>query len=157
MYSEFSITVTGGPKRELPVDDHLQTVKQVGGLTLFLGLSGLVLFAATGNRRKALRKHAGPVLVVVLSVAVVANSGGQWRVVSGQSKSGQCLVASGRLKDNLGSLPITFEPTQGQVDPQVKFISRGQDYNLYLKPAEAVMRFRRQEAKGRRKSGNRFS
>jgi hypothetical protein len=147
MHAEFGITVTDGPKRELPGHDQLQTVKQMGGSAILVGVCGLVLFVATGNRHKALRNHAAQLLVVVLSVAVVANSGGQWLVVSGQSKSGQCQAASGRLNDNIGSLPITFEFNQGQLDPQVKFISRGKDHNLYLTPAEAVMRFSRQKEK----------
>jgi hypothetical protein len=152
MHAEFGITVTHGPKRELPAREHFQTVKQMGSLTLFFGLGGLVLFAATGNRRKALRKHAGQVLVVLLSAAFVANSGGQWRVVNGQSKSGQGPVAGGPLDGDMGSLPITFEPNQGQVDSQVKFISRGKDHDLYLTPAEAVMRFRNQKEKEKRKT-----
>jgi Calx-beta domain-containing protein/beta-propeller repeat-containing protein len=151
MHAEFDITVTDGPKRELPAHDQLQTIKQVGGITLFFGLGGLVLFAATGNRRKALRKHGGQVLVVALSVAVVANSGGQLLVVTGQSKTGQRHVAGGQLNDNIGSLPITFEPNQGQVDPQVKFISRGKDHNLYLTAAEAVMQFGRPKEKEKKK------
>jgi Beta-propeller repeat len=36
-------------------------------------------------------------------------------------------------------LPIVFEPNQGQVDGQVKFLARGAGYTLYLTDREAVM------------------
>lgn len=38
-----------------------------------------------------------------------------------------------------GHLPLSFEANQGQTDPQAKFISRGQGYNLFLTSTEAVL------------------
>ena len=38
-----------------------------------------------------------------------------------------------------GKLPLSFEANQGQVDPKVKFLSRGKGYNLYLTSTEAVL------------------
>jgi len=38
-----------------------------------------------------------------------------------------------------GSLPTVFEPNQGQTDPQVKFLSRGHGYRLFLTSREAVL------------------
>lgn len=38
-----------------------------------------------------------------------------------------------------GHLPLSFEANQGQTDPQVKFLSRGQGYNLFLTSTEAVL------------------
>jgi hypothetical protein len=40
---------------------------------------------------------------------------------------------------NYGKLPLSFEANQGQADPQVKFLSRGQGYSLFLTPTEAVL------------------
>ncbi len=37
------------------------------------------------------------------------------------------------------NLPIQFEANQGQVDESVKFLARGQGYNLFLTPTESVM------------------
>ncbi len=37
-----------------------------------------------------------------------------------------------------GNLPLTFEPNQGQTDSQVKYLSRGHGYNLFLTSKEAV-------------------
>jgi hypothetical protein len=38
-----------------------------------------------------------------------------------------------------GKLPLGFERNDGQTDAQVKFISRGDGYTLFLTPAEAVL------------------
>src|SRR2546430_4976972 len=37
------------------------------------------------------------------------------------------------------SLPLFFEPNQGQTAPQVKFLSRGDGYGLFLTADEAVL------------------
>ncbi len=37
-------------------------------------------------------------------------------------------------------LPLSFEANHGQTDPQVKFLSRGNGYNLFLTATEAVLR-----------------
>jgi len=41
-----------------------------------------------------------------------------------------------------GKLPLHFEANQGQSDPQVKFLSRGSGYTLFLTPTEAVLALR---------------
>lgn len=41
--------------------------------------------------------------------------------------------------NSYSKLPLTFEVNQGQSDPQVKFLSRGRGYNLFLTPTEAVL------------------
>jgi len=43
---------------------------------------------------------------------------------------------------SMGKLPMSFEPNQGQADEPVKFLSRGQGYNLQLTATEAVLRLR---------------
>jgi len=46
------------------------------------------------------------------------------------------------LVASYGKLPLSFEANQGQADPQVKFLSRGQGYSLFLTPTEAVLQLR---------------
>ena len=41
------------------------------------------------------------------------------------------------------SVPLSFEANQGQTDPQVKFLSRGPGYGLFLTPTEAVLALRK--------------
>src|SRR5215470_4240920 len=43
-----------------------------------------------------------------------------------------------RVAATFGSLPLSFEPNQGQTDAQVKFLSRNPGYNLFLTSNEAV-------------------
>ena len=48
-------------------------------------------------------------------------------------------AAKTHLVESYGKLPLSFEANQGQTDKQVKFISRGQGYGLFLTPTEAVL------------------
>jgi Beta-propeller repeat len=48
-----------------------------------------------------------------------------------------------RMKEAYGKLPLTFEPNQGQTDPRVKFLTRGNGYNLFLSSREAVLVLKR--------------
>ena len=41
-----------------------------------------------------------------------------------------------------GNLPLSFEPNLGQSADQVKFLSRGKGYTLFLTPSEAVFSLR---------------
>src|SRR5262244_2942156 len=40
--------------------------------------------------------------------------------------------------ENFGKLPLSFEANRGQVSEQVRFLSRGKGYTVYLTPAETV-------------------
>jgi hypothetical protein len=48
-----------------------------------------------------------------------------------------------RLSAAYGKLPLRFEANQGQADSQVKFLSRGSGYSLFLTHTEAVLALRR--------------
>jgi hypothetical protein len=52
------------------------------------------------------------------------------------------VAAQAVATDTYGKLPLSFEPNQGQTDQQVKFLSRGPGYALFLTPAEAVFTLR---------------
>ncbi len=61
-----------------------------------------------------------------------------------QSQSQSCPNASApkaRLAENYGRLPLSFESNMGQADQRVKFVSRGDSYELYLTGDEAVLGF----------------
>jgi len=51
-----------------------------------------------------------------------------------------------QVQSNYGKLPLSFEVNQGQTDAQVKFLSRGPGYALFLTPAEAVLSLRKPHA-----------
>jgi hypothetical protein len=46
---------------------------------------------------------------------------------------------SAKVIESYGKLPLAFEANQGQADSQVKFLSRGAGYSLFLTPTEAVL------------------
>jgi hypothetical protein len=47
------------------------------------------------------------------------------------------------LRAAYGKLPLSFEANRGQTDAQVKFLSRGRGYSLFLTPKEAVLALRK--------------
>jgi hypothetical protein len=61
------------------------------------------------------------------------------------SKSDSSIKA--RINETYGKLPLSFEVNQGQVDEQVKFLSRSNGYNLFLTPTEAVLALRKASVK----------
>src|SRR5437660_4007755 len=50
-----------------------------------------------------------------------------------------------------GKLPLSFEANQGQTGPQVKFLSRGSGYTLFLTPTEAVLTLTKADAHAKRR------
>ena len=51
-----------------------------------------------------------------------------------------------RIAERFGSLPLSFEANEGQVDRAVKFLSRGAGYDLFLTGDEAVLLLRKPRA-----------
>src|SRR6185503_2506522 len=45
-------------------------------------------------------------------------------------------AAQKKALDNFGNLPLSFELNKGQLDRDVKFLSRGAGYGIYLTPKE---------------------
>lgn len=52
-----------------------------------------------------------------------------------------------RVRQARGRLPLSFEANAGQFDSQVRFYSRGDGYNLFLTPNEAVLALRNEKSK----------
>ncbi|MBI4265737.1 MAG: SBBP repeat-containing protein [Acidobacteria bacterium] len=52
-------------------------------------------------------------------------------------------AATSRVAARYGSLPLRFEANQGQLDPRVKFASRGEGYTVFLTPTEVALTFER--------------
>jgi hypothetical protein len=46
---------------------------------------------------------------------------------------------SAKIFDHYGKLPLSFEPNEGQTNQQVKFLSRGPGYDLFLTATGAVL------------------
>jgi hypothetical protein len=63
-------------------------------------------------------------------------------------------VDSRKISEAYGKLPLQFEANQGQTDRQVKFISRGDGYTLYLTSGDAVLVFREGAAESAQQGGS---
>ncbi len=63
--------------------------------------------------------------------------------IANQTPGSQSADAQRSLSSKLLSLPMFFEPNQGQTDPQVKFIARGAGYGMFLTADEAVLELQR--------------
>src|SRR3989441_12722620 len=50
-----------------------------------------------------------------------------------------------------GKLPLSFEANDGQADPQVKFLSRGSGYTLFLTSTETVLTLTKADAYAKRR------
>src|SRR5690242_11064517 len=51
------------------------------------------------------------------------------------------------LNQSYGSLPLSFEPNQGQANAKIKFLSRGNGYSVYVKAGEADLVLRENGSK----------
>jgi hypothetical protein len=83
-------------------------------------------------------------LLVVCGTLAVTNA--QTLIKPKPHQQGAVMVA------NYGNLPLSFESNQGQVDPQVRFVSRGDGYSLFLTDREAVLSLRKTPARGSARS-----
>ncbi len=52
-----------------------------------------------------------------------------------------------RSFENYGKIPLFFEVNHGQTDNRVKYLSRGQDFTLFLTSKEAVLSLKGTETK----------
>jgi hypothetical protein len=57
------------------------------------------------------------------------------------------IASQPQLVQSYGKLPLQFERNDGQTAEQVKFLSRGRGYNLFLTPTEAVLALRHNSKK----------
>jgi Beta-propeller repeat len=107
----------------------------------FLGAAGILLFVTSffllsGNGAAQLSQPAAT------PGSAKASDGRASRVnslVSPDAASRSGLVAA------YGKLPLSFEANQGQTDAQVKFLSRGSGYTLFLTGHEAVLALQKAE------------
>ncbi len=63
-------------------------------------------------------------------------------------------LATPRIVDSYGRLPLSFERNDGQTDSEVKFLSRGRGYTMFLTQSEAVLALRAGNQKSNGKGQN---
>jgi hypothetical protein len=64
----------------------------------------------------------------------------------GACRDGNATERRTRVKEAFAKLPLSFEANQRQTDPRVKFLARGNGYNLFLTSQEAVLTLNRNPA-----------
>lgn len=70
-------------------------------------------------------------------------------------KPGPSRFIQAHLRESYGNLPLAFEPNQGQTDPQVKFLSHGRGYTLFITSQEAVLELKKPKPFPRTVKGSR--
>ncbi len=125
------------------------------------------MFRPTPQRRKS-RPSLGLILILVIgsnliNQRVYSSDPSNWRAHNNLRESSRSEARSAKTKSDgndlmspltttpvanqpsqtlakeaYGKLPLSFEANQGQADSQVKFLSRGGGYSLFLSPTEAV-------------------
>ena len=85
-------------------------------------------------------------VLVVLLILLALNAAAYGQTVRAGTIAPDGVVeahASARLAASYGKLPLSFEANQGQADAQVRFLSRGNGYSLFLTDREAVLALRK--------------
>jgi hypothetical protein len=78
--------------------------------------------------------HIGGVTALLLAITVLVQP-----AHSAKPAAGSAALDKTKAMGAYGNLPLSFEPNQGQTDGQVKFISRGPGYTLFLADTEAIL------------------
>src|ERR1035438_585006 len=84
-------------------------------------------------------------LRAVTALAIISISFGLgWSRASAAAPDDRPQAANGPAA-KLMSVPLSFEPNQGQTDSAVQFLSRGTGYALFLTPGKVVLNLERQQ------------
>ena len=105
----------------------LRAVTIFTALLIFAGLAGSIASADSRDRKK----QPAP-----------ATSSQTTPEVNVIHQSGSIPSSTAHPKANLLSVPLNFEPNQGQTDSSVKFLARGDGYAMFLTSKEAVFKLR---------------
>jgi len=123
------------------------------GLGLALGLATLTTFGesrispASGGATHQMIHARAP--MAARSSLRVRNSGPRVLDAPGRFPAADGARLA-RLSGAYGKLPMSFEANQGQTDAQVKFLSRGRGYTLFLTANEAVLTVQESKAKSKK-------
>src|SRR2546426_8657390 len=102
---------------------------------LILGVTALVASLAGQSFDRSLSHSVGPVpsgRASAVGPATVATTGDT--------------AEEAHARQVYASLPPSFEANRGQTDQEVRFLSRGRGYTLFLTPSEAVLVLKSREA-----------
>src|SRR5256885_1733993 len=101
---------------------------------LLVATFALKTYAPNGAAKKAVAATPAKVTAGGTPVSMPYSNQAHSPILSNASQESQK-----RLVKNYGKLPLSFEANRGQTDPQVKFLSRGPGYTVFLTSTEAVL------------------
>ena len=78
-------------------------------------------------------------LGLALCAAPAVRPEGPTRAVVSHSQADLARLTKPQVLESYGKLPLSFEANHGQTDRQVKFLSRGSGYSLFLTANETVL------------------
>src|SRR5271156_3082476 len=110
------------------------------GIMAGVPLTALVLFLSLQMQHRA---HS--------SQPVVRNH----TAVSAQPAAPLSTVQKENLTSAYGKLPLAFEANEGQTAPPVRYLARGQGYQLFLTSQEAVLTLRQPAVPGKKSTKDR--
>jgi hypothetical protein len=76
------------------------------------------------------------------SLSILPSSSGTSSKPAQKGSANVNVIREKKILERYGKLPLTFERNQGQSDPNVKFLSRGGGYTLFLTQDEALFAMR---------------
>lgn len=83
-------------------------------------------------------KYSNYSIVIIAILVLFLSSSLKPEKASSQSRK--------NTSETYGQLPMSFEPNQGQADPEVKYLARGRGYQVLLTGSEAVLNLRQSSA-----------
>ncbi len=84
------------------------------------------------------RSEHSPLATVLPVIACLLTAAAPCRATS-EPRQDSTVEAAARARATFLNLPMTFEANRGQTDPQVRFLSRGNGYSVFLTGKEAVL------------------
>src|SRR5688572_8713313 len=99
--------------------------------------------AKKGNSMQLMGKRFIPSTGMLWALLVMVTSAAM--TAAEPKRSDASLAVKLQVQEAYGKLPLSFEANQGQTASQVRFLSRGPGYTLFLTPTEAVLALRGRE------------
>ena len=114
----------------------------IGVKTGDVGLIGKSVVVGAGHARDnfGINRGHGPLLQMPQLSGNHSSRATPQAIAEGSAETQAFAKAqAAKINRDFGKIPLHFESNQGQTDPQVKFLSLGPGYGLFLTPTEAVM------------------
>jgi len=86
--------------------------------------------------------------ILLACVLAVSSTFGPTAVHAAPQSTQNASDKTAQVAERYGNLPLSFEANQGQAGSQVKFISRGSGYGVYLTSDQAVLALNREKCDG---------